>query len=752
MSYSPKIKQFIYTYFMINTSTVMGNKRFSYFIISSFILCSILLIAVQINSARNTKELIKNNNTLLSELRSSNHLREIDRDILGVESRIRASIATNDTTHLEGIDQKIKQIKNFLDSLSVDNEDLEEEKLIQRLGVLAQDKMRTKGKLLHRYDSLGNMDDESSIANPRARMISNEITDITAKIYQKRQVRMVELRNLSQEMGHRAKLYDISLLVLLIVSGAVIGYHIIRQFKRQHILIQELDIAEKNASVAAQTKENFLANMSHEIRTPLSGILGFTNLLQKRPLDETSAEFVTAIQHSGENLMTIINDILDLSKIEAGMMRITPGIFSINGLLDSVETLFSERVKEKKLTISSKVDRSIPDTLVGDATRLTQILVNLIGNAIKFTHQGTVSIEVYNKQQNENQVTLGFKITDTGIGIDKEKLTEVFERFNQGEDSTTRNYGGTGLGLSIVKKLILLQQGDIEVSSEQGKGTTFSFYIPYEIAKEQLNAVPAPNINQFKDLSNTALRVLVVDDNAINQSLMKHLLSQWNIDFEMASNGLEAVEYLQKNDCDLVLMDLQMPQMDGYTAVQQIREILKLDLPIIAMTAHALPGEREKCLSRGMNEYISKPIKEEELFKLIANFGLKEPKSEPAAVIKDNTAFTCIDLTYMESVSGGNKSFEQTVTQQFIDNVPPHLDQLIAAYQNEDFKMVKLRAHDLQSSAAIMGLLPLLEEKLELLETSCEQNTIAEKTLDKVKNIVLEAVSEAEIFLKQLKK
>ncbi|KFF04148.1 ATP-binding protein [Flavobacterium reichenbachii] len=735
---------------MINTSTVMGNKRFSYFIISSFILCSVLLIAVQINSARNTKELIRNNNTLLSELRSSNHLREIDRDILGVESRIRASIATNDTTHLEGIDQKIKQIRNFLDSLSVDNSDPEEENLIQRLGVLAQDKMITKGKLLHRYDSVGNMDDNTSIANPRARMISNEITDITAKIYHKRQVRMVELSNLSNEMGERAKLYDISLLILLVISGAVIGYHIMRQFRRQHFLIKELDIAEKKASVAAQTKENFLANMSHEIRTPLSGILGFTNLLQKRPLDETATEFVSSIQRSGENLMTIINDILDLSKIEAGMMRITPGIFSINGLLDSVETLFSERVKEKKLTISSKIETSIPDTLIGDATRLTQILVNLIGNAIKFTHQGSVSIEVYNKEQNENQVALGFKIIDTGIGIDKEKLDEVFERFNQGEDSTTRNYGGTGLGLSIVKRLILLQDGDIEVSSERGKGTTFSFYIPYEIAKEQLNAVPVANVDHFKDISNTALRVLVVDDNAINQSLMKHLLSQWNIDFDMVSNGLEAVEYLRKKDCDLVLMDLQMPQMDGYTATQQIREILKLDIPIIAMTAHALPGEREKCLSRGMNEYLSKPIKEEELFKLIASFGLKESKSEEINVRETNPVFEYIDLTYMKSVSSGNKAFEETVTKQFIDNVPRHLEQLKKAYQNQDFKMTKLTAHDLKSSVAIMGLLPLLEEKLDILETASEQNTTLQQILDDVESILNLSLVEAKIFLESL--
>ncbi|MDF2552333.1 MAG: evgS [Chryseobacterium sp.] len=735
---------------MINKPSVMNNKRFSYFIILTFIAGSLLLIAVQINSAKNTKELIKNNNRLLNELRSSNHLREIDRDILGVESRIRASIATNDTTHLEGIDQKINQIENFLDSLSKDNADSVEEKLIHRLSVLAMEKKTTKEKLLHRYFSLGNMDDQTSIANPRARKISNEITSITAKIYESRRLHMVELSKRSEEMGQKARMYDISLLILLILSGAIVGYHILRQFKRQRLLIQELDVAEKKASVAAQTKENFLANMSHEIRTPLSGILGFTNLLQKRPLDTTSAEFVSSIQRSGENLMAIINDILDLSKIEAGMMRITPGIFSINGLVNSVETFFAERAKEKGLTIASKVEASIPDTLTGDATRLTQILVNLLGNAIKFTDQGSINIEIYNKQQTEKEVIVGFKVTDTGIGIDKEKLNEVFERFNQGEDSITRNYGGTGLGLSIVKSLILLQNGDIEVSSEQGKGTTFHFYIPYGIAKEQLNTIPAVDTNYFKDKSNTPLRVLVVDDNAINQSLMKHLLLQWNIDFETASNGLEAVEYLRNNDCDLVLMDIQMPQMDGYAATQQIREELKLNIPIIAMTAHALAGEREKCISRGMNEYISKPIKEEELFKLISNFGLNERNHKEIKIEEKPPVYQYIDLTYTQSVSGGDKSFEKIVSQQFIDNVPNHLQQLITAYQNKDFTTVKLRAHDLKSSVAIMGLLPLLQEKLDTLEMITEENPTAETILEDVKNIISQAVSETEEFSKSL--
>lgn len=736
---------------MKKISSVMGNKRFSYFIILTFIAGTLLLIAVQINSAQNTKELIKNNNTLLNELRSSNHLREIDRDILGVESRIRASIATNDTTHLNGIDQKIDEVENFLDSLSKDNDNPQEQKLIHRLSVLALEKKLVKEKLLLRHSTIGDMNDQTSIANPRARKISNEITNITAQIYEKRRLDMVNLSKQSEEMGQKARSYDISLLGLLILSGGFVGFHILRQFRRQRSLIEELNVAEKKASVAAQTKENFLANMSHEIRTPLSGILGFTNLLQKRDLDKTSEEFVSSIQRSGENLMAIINDILDLSKIEAGMMRITSGTFSINGLVNSVETFFVERAKEKGLTISSTIDVSIPDTLNGDATRLTQILVNLIGNAIKFTHQGNIIIEIYNKQQTEKEVVIGFKISDTGIGIDKDKLKEVFERFNQGEDSTTRNYGGTGLGLSIVKSLIVLQNGDIEVTSEQGKGTTFHFQIPYQISEEQLSIHPKVDTQYFKDHSNTPLKILVVDDNEINQSLMKHLLSQWNINFDIVSNGLEAVDHLRNNDCDLVLMDIQMPQMDGYAATQKIREELKLNLPIIAMTAHALAGEREKCMSRGMNEYISKPIKEEELFKLISNFGLKEADKTETKTEEITPVYEFIDLTYMKSISNGDRDFERTVTQQFSDKVPAHLQELKSAYENKDFKITKLRAHDLKSSVAIMGLLPLLEENLNILELTNDENPVSKQALEEISDLLQKAFFETRLFLQNIK-
>ena len=377
--------------------------------------------------------------------------------------------------------------------------------------------------------------------------------------------------------------------------------------------------------------------------------------------------------------------------------------------------------------------------------------MNLIGNAIKFTHKGKVHIQVYNKERKGTKILVGFKVSDTGIGIEKGKLNEVFERFNQGEDSTTRNFGGTGLGLSIVKSLILLQEGNILVNSEQGKGSTFDFFIPYGVSEEQLNLVTSKGLDYYKDKNSIALKILVVDDNAINQSLMEHLLLQWNINFDIVSNGLEAIQQLSKQDYDLVLMDIQMPQMDGYAATQHIREVLKSEIPIIAMTAHALAGEREKCLSRGMNDYLSKPIKEDELFKLISSFGLEENTIEEPEESKKMPVFRYLDLTYMRSISGGNERFEEMVTRQFIYNIPVHLDQLTNAYQAGDFKIVKLRAHDLKTTIAMMGILGLLEDRLDQMETAMENNAALDKVLIELNEVLAAATIEAKLFLNKFK-
>src|ERR1044072_613 len=375
---------------------------------------------------------------------------------------------------------------------------------------------------------------------------------------------MASLSNSISGNSRRARNWGLILVGVILATAAGAMWFILNRFGHQQRLIRQLDTSEKKVRETARIKENFMANMSHEIRTPLNAILGFTNLLKTRQLDNTSTEFVGAIQKAGENLLTIINDILDLSKIEAGMVRIEASPFSVRGLLHSIQTLFSEKVKEKGLVLQAEIAPAVPDTLIGDATRLTQILVNLISNALKFTETGGITIQIYNKDSNQHSIQLGFSIADTGIGIEQHMLESIFDRFHQAENSITRKYGGTGLGLSIVKDLILLQGGDITVESERGKGTIFRFFIPYTIASQQVPLPQAINISEFRSSGHPSVKILVVDDNDMNRSLMEHLLTEWNLSFDMADNGWEALARPQQTTHDMVLMDIQMPEMDGY--------------------------------------------------------------------------------------------------------------------------------------------------------------------------------------------
>jgi CheY-like chemotaxis protein/nitrogen-specific signal transduction histidine kinase len=526
-------------------------------------------------------------------------------------------------------------------------------------------------------------------------------------------------------------------------------WFILNRFGHQQRLIRQLDTSEKKVRETARIKENFMANMSHEIRTPLNAILGFTNLLKTRQLDNTSTEFVGAIQKAGENLLTIINDILDLSKIEAGMVRIEASPFSVRGLLHSIQTLFSEKVKEKGLVLQAEIAPAVPDTLIGDATRLTQILVNLISNALKFTETGGIVIQIYNKDSNQHNIQLGFSIADTGIGIEQHMLDSIFDRFHQAENSITRKYGGTGLGLSIVKDLILLQGGDITVESERGKGTTFRFFIPYTIASQQVPLPQAINISEFRSSGHPSVKILVVDDNEMNRSLMEHLLTEWNLSFDMADNGWEALARLRQTAYDLVLMDIQMPELDGYNATRKIRTELGLDVPVIAMTAHALAGEREKCLSSGMNEYISKPVNERELYELIIRFADHLPRvkrESPASVNEANGGYKYISLDYMKEISKGNRAYEKKATRQFIESLPSSLQLLENAFLQNDLGTIRSLAHELKTTVSIMGLTERLNPILDTLEYAKEITPALGVQLQHLRTIADHAIKEAADF------
>ncbi|HXB40750.1 MAG TPA: ATP-binding protein [Bacteroidia bacterium] len=392
-------------------------------------------------------------------------------------------------------------------------------------------------------------------------------------------------------------------------------------------ILEDYSEAKEIAEESTKLKEAFLANMSHEIRTPMNAIIGFSDLLFKAKLEEKEKEYVRIIKSAGENLLTIINDILDISKIEAGMMTFEEHTFSVREIFKSLNVMLMGKAKEKHLGLVFSCDEDVPDNLLGDPTRLTQIIINLAGNAIKFTQKGSIDVRarVLKKAldcHKDGNTSLGFSVTDTGIGITPDKLEHIFERFRQAESHITRKYGGTGLGLSIAKQLVELQGGTLSVTSEFNKGSIFSFCIPYKKSVEILTAqeVTGEKYN-MEELSK--LNILLVEDNQLNVKLILSLFSESNLKLEVAENGSVAVEKLKEKKFDIVLMDMEMPVMNGYEAATVIRQELKSDIPIIAMTAHAMAGERERCLSLGMNDYISKPINANLLFEKMYDLTIK---------------------------------------------------------------------------------------------------------------------------------
>ena len=409
------------------------------------------------------------------------------------------------------------------------------------------------------------------------------------------------------------------------VLGAVVVARDITERKRfENELIEAKSKAERateKAEESTKLKDAFLSNMSHEIRTPMNAIVGFSDVLSKRKLGDQEKEFVRIIKSAGENLLTIINDILDISKIEAGMMTFEKHIFSVKEIFRSLDVMLMGKAKEKNLELTFICDDNIPDFLLGDNTRLTQIIINLISNAIKFTPEGSVHVYAKGTTLTAENTLLEFSITDTGIGIPSDKLEHIFERFRQAESHTTRKYGGTGLGLSIAKQLVELQGGTLSVKSRLKEGSVFSFSIPY---KKSLHAQPTQVVIEkkynMKDLSK--LKILLVEDNQLNIKLILSLFAENNLKVQIAENGSVCIDKLKENNgstflnagFDIILMDMEMPVMNGYEAATIIRDELKNNIPIIAMTAHAMAGERERCLSLGMNDYISKPINANLLF------------------------------------------------------------------------------------------------------------------------------------------
>jgi signal transduction histidine kinase/CheY-like chemotaxis protein/HPt (histidine-containing phosphotransfer) domain-containing protein len=695
-------------------SSKIYKPDFRYLVLWVFLFGIIVIVFLQVISGYNIRRLTEGNKRLLNELQIQNNLRHLETDILTAESDVRGAVISGTDLPDLNLQQNTLATNKELTNLQKHMGTKAPMPQLNLLSTLINEKKAFNESVLSTIRQKGKQEAITMVSTNRGKEIRDSIVALITQIDNSRQEKLHDIIYSVESTGRSARLWGFFITAIALVAVILAFWYIINQGRQQQKMIQALNESEKRSKDVAYMKEQFLANMSHEIRTPMNSILGFTNLLRRTELNSTQREYIQNIHSAGENLLTLVNDILDLSKIEAGMMQIEETRFSLRSMISSVGAMFVEKVKEKQLAFHVNIHKDVPDILCGDAVRLTQILVNLISNAVKFTDKGEINLMVEPLMQTEKIVRIRMTLSDTGIGIAPEKQLSVFERFQQAEAETTRRFGGTGLGLSIVKQLVDLQRGTIELKSELGKGSEFILELEYKLP-DMAQLYSEALAEQEEQVPLQKIKVLIAEDNAMNQQLVRHLMKSWSMDHTIVNNGEEAIEALKKQAYSIVLMDIQMPQMDGYTTTSIIRNEMHMDVPIIAMTAHAMVGEKEKCLQLGMNDYVSKPIKETVLYNIIARNAQHVPE-HAQHLAEQGLNFHHISLNYLRQLSNNDKNFEREILMQFVEQTPGELSQLEEDIRNQHLDQVRRTAHSLKSTVGYVGLATELHPLLEHLE------------------------------------
>jgi signal transduction histidine kinase/CheY-like chemotaxis protein len=522
-----------------------------------------------------------------------------------------------------------------------------------------------------------------------------------------------------------------SCLVLFLIAGILINRNYIR-LKANEELAEKNKIIEQEKQRAEESerfKSQFLSNISHEIRTPMNAILGMSDLLSLTTIDSQQAKYISAIKKSSENLLLIINDVLDFSKLEAEKVELERVPFKPSDVLNDVFNTLKFKAEEKGLDFKVKIDPDTSPVLLGDNFRLYQILMNLAGNAIKFTEKGCITIETEVLYQDETIQTIRYLVRDTGMGIDPEKISSIFDSFQQAETDTSRRFGGTGLGLSIAQRLVKLRNSEIKVESELGKGSVFYFDIINSIASEEDFIKFDLKNNQIETADFKDIKILLAEDNEYNQivaveSLMRHLK---HCEVQVANNGKEVLTLLQRNDYDVILMDLNMPEMNGLEATKIIRttfEGKKANIPIIALTAFAFE-EENKSMDAGMNAYITKPFKINHLLNIIAklldNHNVENIDYHSSETIVSNDL---LDLTFINDFTENDAEQISYFIEKFIKNTPKEMLSIETALQSNDFEKIRRAAHTFKPQIEFVGIKKAAFHVLKLEEDAANQQII----------------------------
>lgn len=517
-----------------------------------------------------------------------------------------------------------------------------------------------------------------------------------------------------------------------------VGIHL--DITDQKKLEEELKLQRARALEASKAKEVFLANMSHEIRTPLNAIIGFLRELKRVGVNGSQQEFLDYSYNASQHLLSIINNILDISKIESGEMLLENKNFSIRESVENVITILKPKAQEKGLMLTTSFSDKLYPVFKGDPSKIEQVLYNIIGNSLKFTNQGKIAVDCKVLQDLPHQQTFSICITDTGIGMSEEYIRSIFKKFNQEDSSISRKYGGTGLGMSITKELIHLMKGEIDVKSEKNVGTSITIQLVLNKGIEKLNQEDSPENEQIV-LDGT--RILLVEDNELNQLVAENSLKHYNCLVTKADNGRIAVEILEKEQFDIILMDIQMPEMDGIEATQILREEMGIKTPIIALTANAFKSEIDKCISIGMDDYITKPFAEESLITIIDKH-IRPQKNQSDAVPVKEIAY---DLTGIRKLGQGDEAFIKKIIALFITQTQELLPQIEFAFNNQNFAEIARIVHKLRPSVEAVGITSISSEMRELEVSAKEQSMEISKLyllFEKIKNTLMNAIAQME--------